>query len=140
MTRTQCPSCTGSGRVVSHLNPHDPYKVGAGMGMHRCGRCAGQGFIHTGSGAAGSSASSLGENLRERFGNLVILFFAFFFGLVFANAQPFGLNWFVSGIIGLILGSAIGGFLLATRVGRYILLALGLGFVVAVVIAVILKN
>jgi|GEM_PF-4280998 len=50
----QCPNCNGSGRVLSHLNPHDVNKVGAGMGMHRCGRCNGQGVIHGASGNAGS--------------------------------------------------------------------------------------
>lgn len=61
MAGTQCPKCNGSGRVLSHLNPHDPNKVGAGMGMHRCDRCAGQGVIYGASGAGG--AQQLGDGL-----------------------------------------------------------------------------
>jgi uncharacterized membrane protein YhdT len=49
----QCPNCNGSGRVLSHLNPHDVNKVGAGMGMHRCARCNGQGVIDGASGNSG---------------------------------------------------------------------------------------
>lgn len=51
----QCPKCKGTGRVVSHLNPNDPNKVGAGMGMHRCDRCAGQGIVHGAAGAGGNA-------------------------------------------------------------------------------------
>ncbi len=40
----QCPKCNGTGRVVSHLNPYDVNKVGAGMGKHRCDRCNGTGI------------------------------------------------------------------------------------------------
>lgn len=57
----QCPKCNGSGRVSSHLNPYDANKVGAGMGMHRCDRCAGQGVVHGASGAGGGQ--QLGNGL-----------------------------------------------------------------------------
>lgn len=63
MTSVQCPKCNGTGRVLSHLNPYDANKVGAGMGMHRCDRCAGQGVIHGASGAGGSQR--LGEGLMS---------------------------------------------------------------------------
>lgn len=68
----QCPKCNGSGRVLSHLNPHDVDKVGAGMGMHRCDRCAGQGIIH---GASGSD--NVGQQLGEALTKMILaLFFA----------------------------------------------------------------
>ncbi|MGB5326520.1 MAG: hypothetical protein WBN40_14025 [Pseudomonadales bacterium] len=38
---------------MSHLNPNDPNKVGADMGMHRSDRCAGQGIVHGAAGAGG---------------------------------------------------------------------------------------
>lgn len=140
MARVQCPKCNGSGRVLSHLNPHDPHKVGAGMGMQRCDSCAGQGFIHNALGTEGESGSAKFVGLRERIANFVIGIFAIFFGIVFANAPIFGLNWVVSGFIGLLLGGFVGGALLAFRIGRYILLALGLGFIIAVIVSVILEN
>lgn len=49
----QCPKCKGSGSLLSHLNPHDANKVGAGMGMLRCDICAGQGVVHGASGVGG---------------------------------------------------------------------------------------
>lgn len=61
MAGTQCPKCKGSGSVLSHLNPHDANRVGAGMGMHRCDRCAGQGVVHGASGAGG--AQQFGDGL-----------------------------------------------------------------------------
>jgi len=57
----QCPKCKGSGSVLSHLNPHDANKVGAGMGMHRCDRCAGQGVVHGAPGVGGGQ--QLGDGL-----------------------------------------------------------------------------
>jgi hypothetical protein len=142
MARAQCPKCHGTGSVVSHLNPHDANKVGAGMGMHRCDRCAGQGVIHTGlgGGAAGGFPGSAGGSLGERVGNLVIWIFAIFFAIVFANAPLFGLNWVVSGFIGLLFGAAVAGALLAFRIGRYILWALGLGFIALVIVMGIIEK
>lgn len=98
------------------------------MGMHRCDRCAGQGVIH--------GASGLGAGGAVNSAHPVIWIFSIFGALVFANAPLFGLNWFVSGFIGLLIGAAIGGVLLSTRIGRIILWALGLGFVVLVLIQV----
>lgn len=72
----QCPKCNGSGRVLSHLNPHDVNKVGAGMGMHRCDRCAGQGVIQGASGVGGGQ--QLGEGLMAIVAALFLHpFFAF---------------------------------------------------------------
>lgn len=140
MTGARCPKCNGSGRVLSHLNPHDVHNVGAGMGMHRCDRCAGQGVVHGGPASAGGFGSSGGGSLSEQLRRLVIWIFAIFFALVLGNAPPFGLNWAISALIGLVLGSIVGGLLLAFRIGRYILWALGVGFVVAVIVGVIIDK
>lgn len=140
MAGAKCPKCNGSGSVLSHLNPHDANRVGAGMGMHRCDRCAGQGVIHTGIGLGAVGGSSGGGSLGDRVGNYVIWIFAIFFALVFANVPIFGLNWFVSGFIGLLIGAFLGGFLLSNRIGRYILWTLGLGFVVLVIVMGIIEK
>lgn len=42
----KCKHCNGSGSVLSHLNPYDGHKIGAGMGMHRCNYCGGSGKIY----------------------------------------------------------------------------------------------
>lgn len=140
MSRTQCPKCNGTGSVLSHLNPHDVNKVGAGASMHRCDRCAGQGFIHGAGGSPGVFGGGAGGSFGERVGNLVMFIFAIFFAMVLGDVQPFGLNWVVSALIGLFVGAVVAGFLLATRIGRYILWALGIGFVVAVAIAMMLDK
>ncbi len=66
----QCPNCNGTGRVVSQVNPHDVNKVGAGMGMHRCGRCNGQGVIQGGSGGGGGQ--QLGDGLMAMVAGLFL--------------------------------------------------------------------
>lgn len=134
MVGATCPKCNGSGRVLSHLNTRDVHTVGAGMGMHRCDRCAGQGVIHGGFGGSGRGS------LRQQFRQLVIVIFAISFAIVLGNAPPFGVNWPMGALIGLVLGSVVGALLLAFRVGRYILWALGLGFVGAMIVAVIMQS
>ena len=73
----QCPKCKGTGRVLSHLNSNDPNKVGAGMGMHRCDRCAGQGIVHGMSGAGGGGASALLAMVTSLFLHPIYSYFGF---------------------------------------------------------------
>ncbi|NWG45425.1 MAG: hypothetical protein HXY25_02615 [Alphaproteobacteria bacterium] len=142
MSGAKCPKCNGTGSVSSQIHGYDPNKVNAGMGMHRCDRCAGQGVIHVGlgMGTTGSDVASGDGSLGDRVGNIVIWVFAIFFGLTLANAPIFGLNWAVSGFIGLIVGAAVAGLLLAFRIGRYILWGLGAAFVIAVIVALSLEG
>lgn len=97
MTMAKCPKCNGSGSVLSHLNPYDTNKVGAGMGMHRCDRCAGQGVVHGASGAGGGQ--ELGNGLMAVIAALflhpVFSFVGFWlicFGLLLSIAPVLGLS------------------------------------------------
>ena len=90
----QCPKCNGTGRVVSHLNAYDPNKVSAGMGMHRCDRCAGQGVVHgVGGGGGGSAGSQLMAIVMGLFLHPVYSLFGF---------------WLICTILLLTLGEMIG--------------------------------
>ncbi|MCW9058872.1 MAG: hypothetical protein OQL11_08375 [Gammaproteobacteria bacterium] len=88
----QCPKCKGTGRVLSHLNAYDPNKVGAGMGMHRCDRCAGQGIVH-GMGGGGGAGSQLMAIVMGLFLHPVYSYFGF---------------WLVCTVLLLTLGEVLG--------------------------------
>lgn len=95
----QCPKCNGSGSVLSHLNPYDANKVGAGMGRHRCDRCAGQGVIHGASGAGG------GQQLGQGFMAIVA---ALFLHPIFSFIGFWLICTGLLLILGHVLGTAIG--------------------------------
>ena len=130
MARATCPSCHGSGDMPGHLQP---YTVGTprGMGTVRCNRCGGSGVIYDEQGPGDGGGASLSSG---GWANVVVWIFGIFFAVVFANVPMFGLNWFLTGIIGMCIGAGLGVLLTSTRIGRYILLALALGFVVLVII------
>ena len=123
----QCPKCKGSGTVLSHLNPHDANKVGAGMGLHRCDRCAGQGVVH---GAAGTGGGQqLGDGLMAMVAALFLHpFFSFVgfwlictglllaLGSVLGTAAGFDMNHPPTWFFGLAMG--ISGVLAALLAGR----------------------
>jgi len=136
MTGATCPKCNGSGRVLSHIHTRDVHNVGAGMGMHRCDRCGGQGVVHGGLGSGGGSG---GGNLAYQFRRLVIWMFAIPLAFGFGSEPPFGLNWALSALIGGTLGAGLALALLSFRIGRYILWALLLGFFGSAIIAGIMK-
>ncbi|NND71811.1 MAG: hypothetical protein HKN43_09540 [Rhodothermales bacterium] len=99
-----------------------------GMGAVRCNQCGGSGVVYSEDGSIGGPASS------GRWENLVVWIFGIFFAIVFANVPMFGLNWLVTGFFGMCIGAGLGVFLSSTRIGRYILAALALAFVVLVII------
>ncbi len=134
MARVTCPKCHGNGDVPGHLQPNT---VGTprGMGTVRCNQCGGSGTIYAADGPGGESGGGGGIDFAGGLSKAAMWIFGIFFALVFANVPIFGLNWFVSGIIGLCIGAALGGFLAATRIGRYVLLALGLAFIGLVIFA-----
>lgn len=120
----QCPKCNGSGRVVSQLNPYDANKVGAGMGMHRCDRCAGQGVVHGASGAGG--AQQLGDGLMA-------IVAALFLHPVFSFV---GFWLICTGLLMFLLGTALETILSLDMNNPpiwYFLLAMGIPVVLAVV-------
>ncbi|MCB0476014.1 MAG: hypothetical protein KDC69_10075 [Flavobacteriaceae bacterium] len=134
MARKTCPVCHGSGDVPGHLQPYHQVGHARGMGAVRCNGCGGSGVIDDGLGQQSEGGAS---GMPASVGNPIVWIFGGFFALVFANAPVFGLNWFVSGIIGFVVGNFVGNLLISTRIGRYILLALGLGFVMLVILELI---
>lgn len=86
------------------------------------------------------SASGAGGGLGYQFRRLIIWIFTIAFAAGFGSAPPFGLDWVLSAAIGGVLGASLALALLSFRVGRYILWALGLGFLGSVIIAGIMSS
>lgn len=128
----KCKHCNGSGSVLSHLNPYDGHKIGAGMGMHRCNYCGGSGKIYDHYATPGAAAAPREKTKR------VVWFFGLFGALFGGVLQPWGMDWFVGAVLGFVAAGMAAGFMSEFRLGRVILGVIGVALVSLMVAAIIM--
>lgn len=118
--------------MLSHLNPYDGHKVGAGMGMHRCNSCGGMGKVYDHYAAPDASP---GEKTKP-----VVWFFGVFGALFGGVLQPWGMDWFFGAVFGFIAAGMAAGFMSESLIGRIILGIIGFSLVALMAAAIVMSG
>ena len=129
-----CEKCRGSGAVVSHLNPYDGPKVGAGFGTHRCTNCGGRGKVYDFY-ATRNGPASPGAKTKP-----VVWLFGILGALYGGVLQPFGTDWFVGAVLGFVGAGMAAGFLNESRIGRIVLGVIGFALVAIIAAGIVMSG
>jgi hypothetical protein len=124
----RCVYCNGTGRVSANAQPG--YKVNAVWSMVDCRHCGGSGGDDRAVGGAAPRVKA----------HPVVWLFAILGGIFGAALSEVGVNVLVGAVGGFVVLGAIAGVLMRFRVGRRILIGIGVLFAALLALGAFLSN
>ena len=115
----RCVYCNGAGRVSANAQPG--YKESVGWGMAVCRQCGGSGTDNRAAGNNGGATSRVKAHP-------VVWVFAILGGIFGSAMTEFGVNVLVGALVGFVVLGASASVLMHFRIGRRILIGIGVLF------------